>query len=127
MQTIEANGAKIPAVGLGTWQLNGDVGSRIIEQALKTRQQRLAPCSDLVRQRLDGGVAVSLGTARDQATLTVLRETRRELVPGQVGERIAVQQQQGRTRAATPQPQLPVAHGDVLEREAFAEHACLLI
>ena len=35
MQTIEANGAKIPAVGLGTWQLNGSVGSRIVEQALR--------------------------------------------------------------------------------------------
>jgi diketogulonate reductase-like aldo/keto reductase len=35
MQTIDANGAKIPVLGLGTWQLNGSVGSRIVEQALR--------------------------------------------------------------------------------------------
>ena len=41
MQTIEANGAKIPAVGLGTWQLNGGVGSRIVEQALRLGYRHL--------------------------------------------------------------------------------------
>jgi len=35
MQMIEANGASIPALGLGTWQLNDRVGSRIVEQALR--------------------------------------------------------------------------------------------
>jgi 2,5-diketo-D-gluconate reductase B len=35
MQMIEANGASIPAIGLGTWQLNDRVGSRIVEQALR--------------------------------------------------------------------------------------------
>src|ERR1051325_4457673 len=33
MQTVDANGAKIPVIGLGTWQLNGNVGSRITEPA----------------------------------------------------------------------------------------------
>jgi diketogulonate reductase-like aldo/keto reductase len=32
---IEANGASIPALGLGTWQLNDRVGARIVEQALR--------------------------------------------------------------------------------------------
>src|SRR5207237_8014808 len=41
MQTVEANGAKIPAIGLGTWQLNGNVGSRITEQALKLGYRHL--------------------------------------------------------------------------------------
>jgi 2,5-diketo-D-gluconate reductase B len=35
MQVIEANGAKIPAIGLGTWELRGRVCSRIVEQALR--------------------------------------------------------------------------------------------
>jgi diketogulonate reductase-like aldo/keto reductase len=35
MQMIEANGASIPALGLGTWQLNDRVGARIVEQALR--------------------------------------------------------------------------------------------
>ena len=35
MQFIEANGAKIPAIGLGTWELNDRACSRLVEQALK--------------------------------------------------------------------------------------------
>jgi 2,5-diketo-D-gluconate reductase B len=41
MQSITANGATIPVLGLGTWQLNGDVGSRITEQALKLGYRHL--------------------------------------------------------------------------------------
>jgi len=35
MQFIEANGAKIPAIGLGTWELNDRACSRLVEQALR--------------------------------------------------------------------------------------------
>src|SRR5450432_541558 len=35
MQFIEANGAKIPAIGLGTWELRGKICARVVEQALK--------------------------------------------------------------------------------------------
>ena len=35
MQFIEANGARIPAVGLGTWELRGRSCARLVEQALK--------------------------------------------------------------------------------------------
>jgi len=35
MQLIEANGAKIPAIGLGTWELRGRTCARLVEQALK--------------------------------------------------------------------------------------------
>lgn len=35
MQFIEANGAKIPAIGLGTWELRGKTCARLVEQALK--------------------------------------------------------------------------------------------
>ncbi|WP_315780349.1 MULTISPECIES: aldo/keto reductase [unclassified Bradyrhizobium] len=34
MLTIEANGARIPALGLGTWELRGRTCARIVEQAL---------------------------------------------------------------------------------------------
>jgi len=33
--TVEANGAKIPLVGLGTWDLRGRTCARVVEQALK--------------------------------------------------------------------------------------------
>jgi len=35
MQVIEAHGARIPVIGLGTWELRGRVCTRIVEQALR--------------------------------------------------------------------------------------------
>lgn len=35
MRFIEANGAKIPAIGLGTWELRGRTCARIVEQAVR--------------------------------------------------------------------------------------------
>jgi diketogulonate reductase-like aldo/keto reductase len=35
MQYVEANGAKIPAIGLGTWELRGRTCARLVEQALR--------------------------------------------------------------------------------------------
>ena len=36
MNFIEANGARIPAIGLGTWELRGRTCARLVEQALVT-------------------------------------------------------------------------------------------
>jgi 2,5-diketo-D-gluconate reductase B len=35
MQFIEANGARIPQLGLGTWELRGDVCAKMVAEALK--------------------------------------------------------------------------------------------
>ena len=35
MLYVEANGARIPAIGLGTWELRGRVCARVVEQALR--------------------------------------------------------------------------------------------
>jgi 2,5-diketo-D-gluconate reductase B len=35
MQFVEANGARIPAIGLGTWELRGRVCARVVEQAIR--------------------------------------------------------------------------------------------
>src|SRR5438093_6124231 len=35
MLFVEANGAKIPAIGLGTWELRGRTCARLVEQALR--------------------------------------------------------------------------------------------
>lgn len=35
MQFVEANGARIPVIGLGTWELRGRTCARVIEQAIK--------------------------------------------------------------------------------------------
>ena len=35
MQFVEANGARIPAIGLGTWELRGRSCARVVEQAIR--------------------------------------------------------------------------------------------
>lgn len=35
MQFVEANGARIPAIGLGTWELRGRACARVVEQAIR--------------------------------------------------------------------------------------------
>lgn len=35
MQFVDANGARIPSIGLGTWQLRGRACARVVEQALR--------------------------------------------------------------------------------------------
>jgi diketogulonate reductase-like aldo/keto reductase len=35
MQFVEANGARIPAIGLGTWELRGRACARVVEQAVR--------------------------------------------------------------------------------------------
>jgi diketogulonate reductase-like aldo/keto reductase len=35
MQFVEANGAKIPAIGFGTWELRGRTCARLVEQAVR--------------------------------------------------------------------------------------------
>jgi len=42
MQVVEANGARIPLLGLGTWDLRGRTCSRIVEQALRLGYRHIA-------------------------------------------------------------------------------------
>ena len=35
MENVEAGGARIPAIGLGTWELRGRTCARLVEQALR--------------------------------------------------------------------------------------------
>jgi 2,5-diketo-D-gluconate reductase B len=39
--SIDANGAKIPLLGLGTWELRGRACARIVEQALRLGYRHL--------------------------------------------------------------------------------------
>jgi len=39
--TVEANGARIPLLGLGTWELRGRVCTRVVEQALRLGYRHL--------------------------------------------------------------------------------------
>src|SRR6202007_2198587 len=42
MQVVEAKGAKVPLVGLGTWDLRGRTCARVVEQALRLRFRPVA-------------------------------------------------------------------------------------
>jgi diketogulonate reductase-like aldo/keto reductase len=35
MQAVESNGAQIPVIGLGTWELHGRICARVVQQALR--------------------------------------------------------------------------------------------
>ena len=61
MQTCEANGAKIPAIGLGTWQLNGDVGVKHHRAGAEARLPPSRLRADLRQREGDRRGAARLG------------------------------------------------------------------
>ena len=66
MQTITANGAKIPVLGLGTWQLNGATGSRITEQALRLGYRHL-DCALIYGNEREVGEGCEVSRSADRA------------------------------------------------------------
>jgi diketogulonate reductase-like aldo/keto reductase len=70
MQTIEAGGARIPAIGLGTWELRGRACARIVEQALRLGYRHIDTAQMYDNEREVGeGVRVS-GVPRGDVFLT---------------------------------------------------------
>jgi 2,5-diketo-D-gluconate reductase B len=131
MQTIEANGAKIPAVGLGTWQLNGAVGSRITEQALKLGYRHLDCALIYGNEREVGEGLHASGVKREDVFITT-KVPHTELAPPAL-ER-AVKQSLANLRVSDvnlllvhwPNPQIPLAEtmGAMckMKREGYARH-----
>jgi 2,5-diketo-D-gluconate reductase B len=70
MHVIEANGAKIPAIGLGTWELRGRPCARIVEQALKLGYRHLDTAQVYENEREVGEGMRSSGIKRDEIFLT---------------------------------------------------------
>src|SRR3954470_14927224 len=56
MQVVDANGARIPLVGLGTWELRGRSCARLVEQALRLGYRHIdtAPMYDNEREVGEG-------------------------------------------------------------------------
>src|SRR5947209_3210846 len=114
MQTVEANGAKIPAIGLGTWQLNGSVRSRITEQALKLGYRHL-DCALIYGNEKEIGEGLhASGVKREDVWITA-KVPHTELAPHDL-ER-AVKQSLANLRVSDvnlllihwPNPQIPLA------------------
>src|SRR6266566_839386 len=70
MLFVEANGARIPAIGLGTWELRGRACARIVEQALKFGYRHVDTAQVYDNEREIGEGLRASGVRRDQVFLT---------------------------------------------------------
>lgn len=114
MQIIEANGARIPALGLGTWQLNDRAGARIVEQALRLGYRHIDTAQAYENEREVGEGLHASGVKRNDVFVTTkVRHT--NLAPD-VLER-SVKESLARLRLSEvdlllihwPNPQIPLA------------------
>src|SRR6202789_3426779 len=70
MNGIEANGAKIPAIGLGTWELRGRTGARLVEQALRRGSRHIDTAQVYENEREVGEGLRASGIKRDEVFVT---------------------------------------------------------
>src|SRR6201996_1256515 len=70
MQYVEANGAKIPSIGLGTWELRGRTCARIVEQAVRLGYRHFDTAQIYENEREVGEGLRSSGIKRDDVFVT---------------------------------------------------------
>jgi 2,5-diketo-D-gluconate reductase B len=70
MQFVEANGAKIPAIGLGTWELRGRTCARLVEQALRLGYRHIDTAQVYDNEREVGEGLRASGVKRDEVFVT---------------------------------------------------------
>ena len=70
MHFVEANGAKIPAIGLGTWELRGRTCARLVEQALKLGYRHIDTAQVYENEREVGEGLRMSGVRRDDVFVT---------------------------------------------------------
>lgn len=70
MQTVEANGAQIPAIGLGTWELRGRACARIVEQALRLGYRHVDTAQIYENEREVGEGVRASGVKRSDVFVT---------------------------------------------------------
>jgi 2,5-diketo-D-gluconate reductase B len=67
---VEANGARIPAIGLGTWELRGRTCARLVEQALKLGYRHIDTAQIYENEREVGDGVRASGVKRDDVFVT---------------------------------------------------------
>ncbi len=67
---VEANGARIPAIGLGTWDLRGRTCARVIEQALRLGYRHIDTAEMYGNEREVGEGLRASGVARNEVFIT---------------------------------------------------------
>jgi 2,5-diketo-D-gluconate reductase B len=70
MHFIEAKGARIPAIGLGTWELRGRNCARLVEQALKLGYRHIDTAQIYENEREVGDGLRASGIRRDDMFVT---------------------------------------------------------
>ncbi|MBR0692825.1 aldo/keto reductase [Bradyrhizobium lablabi] len=70
MIVVEGNGAKIPAIGLGTWELRGRACARIVEQALRLGYRHVDTAQIYDNEREVGDGLRASGVKRDDVFVT---------------------------------------------------------
>ena len=70
MQVVEANGARIPLVGLGTWDLRGKVCARMVEEALRLGYRHIDTASMYGNEVAVGDGLRASGIKRDDVFIT---------------------------------------------------------
>ncbi|WP_438277549.1 aldo/keto reductase [Nitrobacter sp.] len=70
MQYVEANGARIPAIGLGTWELRGRACARLVEQALRLGYRHIDTAQMYENEREVGDGLRASGIDRDDVFVT---------------------------------------------------------
>jgi 2,5-diketo-D-gluconate reductase B len=70
MQFVEANGARIPVIGLGTWELRGRTCARAVEQALRLGYRHIDTAEMYDNEREVGEGLRASGIKRDDVFIT---------------------------------------------------------
>jgi 2,5-diketo-D-gluconate reductase B len=70
MQAVEAKGARIPLVGLGTWELRGRTCARIVEQALRLGYRHVDTAEIYENEREVGDALRASGVRRGEVFVT---------------------------------------------------------
>lgn len=70
MLFVEANGARIPAIGLGTWELSGRTCARVVEQALRLGYRQIDTAQVYDNEREVGDGLRASGVRRDDVFVT---------------------------------------------------------
>jgi 2,5-diketo-D-gluconate reductase B len=70
MRYVEANGAKIPAIGLGTWELRGRACARLVEQAIKLGYRHIDTAQIYENEREVGEGLRASGVRREEVFVT---------------------------------------------------------
>lgn len=70
MQFVEAHGARIPIIGLGTWELRGSTCARIVEQALRLGYRHVDTARMYGNEREVGEGLRAAGVPRNEVFVT---------------------------------------------------------